>query len=138
MSGQEKLKDRLKNKVNHLLHSLAPDRSKSPSPNRPIRPTQDPKASSTLVGRDGTPDTQPLTGGNSPPLSNIYPSIVVDSAGDEAPGRMTDLALTGFQGVKTTLRFVERATDVFPPLKSTAAGLLGIIDIVEVCIFQLN
>ena len=66
----------------------------------------------------------------------IYPSIVIDPAGDEAPGRMADLASAGFQGVKTTLRLVERATDVFPPLKSTVAGLLGVIDIVEVRDFQ--
>jgi hypothetical protein len=37
---------------------------------------------------------------------------------------MADLANAGFQGVKTTLRLVERAADVFPPLKSTVAGLL--------------
>jgi hypothetical protein len=48
------------------------------------------------------------------------------------------LANAGFQGLKTTLRLVERATDVFPPLKSTVAGLLGVIDIVEVRDFQLS
>ena len=51
---------------------------------------------------------------------------------------MADLTSAGFQGVKTTLRLVERATDAFPPLKSTVAGLLGVIDIVEVCDFQLS
>ena len=70
-------------------------------------------------------------------MSNIYPSIVIDS-GDETPGRMADLARAGFQGVKTTLQLVEKAADVFPPLKSTVAGLLGVIDIVEVCDFQLS
>ena len=135
MSGQERLKDRLTNKFNRLLHSLVPGRSRSPPP----RPTRDPQASSTLVGPDPTsihriPDMQPL---NSPSLSNIYPSIVIGPAGDEAPGRMADLAGAGFQGVKTTLRLVERASDVFPPLKSTVAGLLGVIDIVEVRDFQL-
>ena len=137
MSGQVRLKGRFKNKFNHFLHSLVPDRSRSPSPL--TRLTQDPQALSTSVGPDpisghGIPDTQPL---NSPSLSNIYPSIVIDPAVDEAPGRMGDLASAGFQGVKTTLRIVERATDVFPPLKSTVAGLLGVIDIVEVHDFQL-
>ena len=51
---------------------------------------------------------------------------------------MADLASAGFQGVKTTLQLVERAADVFPPLKSAVAGLLGVIDIVEVCDFQLG
>ena len=132
MSGQERLKDRLKNKFNRLLHSLVPDRSRAPSPYHPIRPTQDPQISSTPVGPTsihGIPNTQPL---DPPSLSNIYPSIVIDPTGDKAPERMADLASIGFQGVKTTLRLVERATDVFPPLKSAAAGLLGVIDIVEV------
>jgi hypothetical protein len=31
-----------------------------------------------------------------------------------------------------TLRLVERATKVFQPLKSTVAGLLGVVDTVEV------
>jgi hypothetical protein len=104
MPGQERLKDRLSNKFNRLLHTLVPGRSR-PNPNLPIRPT--PQASSTPVGPNPTSiHTQPL--------SNIYPSIVVDSSGDEAPGRMADLASAGFEGVKTTLRLVERATDVFP------------------------
>ena len=136
MPGQERLKDRF----NHLLHSLVPRRSRSPSPNCPIGPTLDSQTSSTPAGPDptfihGIPDTQPL---NSPSMSNIYPSIVIGPAGDETPGRMADLASTGFQGVKTTLQLIERTTDVFPPLKSTVAGLLGVIDIVEVCDFQLS
>ena len=123
----------------HFLHSF-PGRSKSPSPNHPITPTLDPQAISTPVGPDptsihGIPDTQPL---NSPSLLNIYPSIVIDPSGDESPGRMADLASAGFQGVKTILHLVERAADAFPPLKSTAAGLLGVIDILEVRDFQLS
>jgi hypothetical protein len=126
MPGQ---KDRLKNKFNHFLHSLVPGRSRSPSPS--VRSTRDPQASSTLVGSDL--GIQPL---NPPSLSSIYPSIVIDPAGNEAPGRMAELASAGFQGVKTTLQLVKRASDVFPPLKSTVAGLLGVIDIVEVCHFN--
>ena len=143
MPGQKRLKDRLTNKFKNFLHSLGPGRSSSTSPSlsRPITPTLDPQASSSPVGPDPTssiheiPETQPL---NSPSLSNIYPSIVIDPTGDKAPGRMTDLASVGFQGVKTTLRLVERAADAFPPLKSTVAGLLGVIDIVEVRDFQLS
>ena len=48
---------------------------------------------------------------------------------------MADLASAGFQGVKMTLQLVERATDIFLPLKLTVAGLLGVIDVVEVCDF---
>ena len=142
MPGQGRLKNRLKNKFNHLLHSLVPGRSRSPSPspNCPISPTLDPQLSSTPVGSDttsihGIPDAQPL---NSPSLSNIYPSIVINPAGDEAPGRMADLINVGFQGVKTTLQLVERVADAFPPLKLAVSGLLGVIDIVEVRNFRLS
>ena len=133
MPGQVRLKNRLK-KFNHLLQSLAPGRggspSPSPSPNCPITPPLDPQASSTPVSSDPTSihgilDTHPLN-------SNIYPSIVINPAGDEAPGRMTDLVIVGFEGVKTTLRLVEKVASAFPPLKSAVSGLLGVIDIVEV------
>ena len=123
------LKDRLKNKVNRFLHSLAPGRSRSPLPstNRPITAAIDHQASSTPVGFDsasihGIPDAQPLN-------SNIFPSIVISPAGDEAPGRMADLV---------TLRLVDRVASAFPPLKLAVAGLLGVIDILEVCDFQLS
>ncbi|KAF8240595.1 hypothetical protein L208DRAFT_510387 [Tricholoma matsutake] len=140
MPGQERLKDRLTNKFKRLLPCLVPGRSRSTSPNRPIRPTLDPQASSTPVGPDptsipGIPDAQPS---NSPSLSNIYPSIVIDPAGDEAPGRMADLARAGFQGLKTTLQLVDSVSGVLPPLKSAVAGLLGVINIVEVRDFQLS
>ena len=127
----------------HFLHSLVPSRSRAPSPSpspaRPITPTLDPQATSTPVGPDpdsshGIPDTQSLNS----PSSNIYPSIVIKPGGDKAPEENADLASTIFQGVKTTLRLVERTADAFPPLKSTVAGLLGVIDIVEVRDFQLS
>ena len=143
MPGQERLKDRLTNKFDRFLHSLVPHRSRDPSHNRTITPTLDPQASSTPVGAPdpisipGIPDAQPLI---SPSLWNtiMYPSIAIDPAGDEAPGRTADLTRTGFQDLKTTLQLIERATDVSPSLKSTATGLLGIIDIMEVRDFQLS
>ena len=119
MPGQERSKDRQTNEFNRLpqAHSLDPGRSRSPSP------ILDPQASFASIH-----DTQPH---NSPSLSTICPSIVVNPA-EEALGRMADLANAGFQGVKTTLRQVERVADVFPPLKSAVEGLLCVIDIVEV------
>ena len=36
-------------------------------------------------------------------------------------------------GSRLALRFVERSSDVLPPLKSAAAGLSFIIEAVEVC-----
>ena len=68
---------------------------------------------------------------NLPSLSNRDPSRVIYSAG-------ADLASSRFQDVKTILRRVEEATDLSMPLKSTVAGLLGVIDVVEVCHFQLS
>ena len=137
MPGQGRLKYRLSNKVNHFLHSLVPGRSKSPSPStRPV----DPQASSASLDPDTTsiheiPDAQPP---DSPSVSNIYPSIVIGPAGDEAPGRMADLVNVGFEGLKTTLQLVEKVAGAFPPLQLAVAGLLGVINIVEVCDFQLS
>ena len=51
---------------------------------------------------------------------------------------MAELATVGFQGLKTTLRLVATVAGIFPPLQSTVAGLLGVIDIVEVRSFQLT
>ena len=125
MPGQKRLKDGVK----HFFRSLVPGRSRtpSPSPNRPITPTLVSQATSTPVG----PDSQPLKS----PSSNIYPSIVNKPEGDGAPEGKTDLASTIFEGVKTTLQLVEKVADAFPPLKTTVSGLLGVIDIVEVCHF---
>ena len=119
MPGQERLKDCLTNKFNHL-HVLVPCRSRSPLPNQSIQ------ASSTPVGPDptsihGIPDTQPL---NSPSLSNIYPSIVIDPVGDEASGRMADLASAGFQGLKTTLRLIEKDHRRIPAFKINCFRLI--------------
>lgn len=67
----------------------------------------------------GIPDAQlPLE----PSLSNVYPSIVIDPTGDRSPGRMADLASSGFQGLKTTLLLVERASGVLAPLKAAVGA----------------
>jgi hypothetical protein len=135
MSGQERLNDRLKNKFKHLLHSLVPSRIRSPSPLP--SPARDPQASESST--DSTDST--LVGSDSNPIHGIpdtQPSIVIDLVEDDASRPMADLSGPGFQGVKTTLQLVERATDVFPTLKSTATGLLGVIYIMEVRDFQLS
>lgn len=72
--------------------SLVPVRSRSPA-----QPTLDPPPSVFLLFMECYTQVTKL---------NI---IVIDPAGDEAPGRMADFASAGFQGVKTTLRLIERA-----------------------------
>jgi len=61
------------------------------------------------------------------PPSYIYEVISPSDVGDKA-----DAASIGFQVFKTVLTAVREAADAFPPLKSVAGGLLGLIDIVEV------
>ena len=46
------------------------------------------------------------------------------------------LASKVYEGVKTTLRRIVDVSDVFPPLKSTAAGLLVICDTIDVSLFS--
>ena len=140
MADRERLRDRLTNKFNHLLHSLVPRRSRSSSPNHPIGRTLDPQVSATpaQLAPDRPDPSVDDEIPNTPSLSNIYPSIVIDPTGDETPGRMADLASAVFQGAKTTLLLVERTAGGLPPLKSAVSGLLGVIDIVEVRYFQLS
>ena len=64
--------------------------------------------------------------------SSLYSSIVVATAGGKSSGQSDSLVSTGFQGLKTMLKLIERAGDAFPPLKSTVGGLLGLIDLMEV------
>jgi hypothetical protein len=65
------------------------------------------------------------------PASDVYADLISPSdVGDRA-----NAASIGFQGFKTVLTVVREAADAFPPLKSVAGGLLGLIDIVEVRAF---
>ena len=126
MTGQERLKNRLTNKSKSSPSLSYPD-IQLPDSNYNLPP---PPSS-----RRQTPDTQLINRSpsygrsnfkfNSPSLSNRHLSRVIYPAG-------ADLVSSGFQDVKTTLRRVESATDVFPLLRSTVVGLLGVIDIVEV------
>jgi hypothetical protein len=62
------------------------------------------------------------------PPSDVYADLISPSdVGDKAAA-----ASIGFQGFKTALTVIREAADAFPPLKSVAGGLLGLIDIVEV------
>jgi hypothetical protein len=58
----------------------------------------------------------------------LYADLISPSDG----GDKANPASIGFQGFKMVLRAVREAADAFPPLKSVAGGLLGLIDIVEV------
>jgi hypothetical protein len=66
------------------------------------------------------------------PSSNAYATILEGPSKGQHLGRLEDVASAGFEGFKTTLRLVERSTDVFTPLKSAVAGFLGILEILEV------
>jgi len=61
--------------------------------------------------------------------SAVYSSILVGTAEGESSATLLS---TGFEGLKTTLNFIERAASAFPPLKSVVGGLLGVIDVIEV------
>jgi hypothetical protein len=62
------------------------------------------------------------------PPSDVYADLISPSDGGDG----ANPASIGFQGFKTVLTAVREAGDAFPPLKSVAGGLLGLIDIVEV------
>jgi hypothetical protein len=62
------------------------------------------------------------------PPSDVYADLISPFGG----GDKANSASIGFQGFKMVLSAVREAADAFPPLKSVAGGLLGLIDIVEV------
>lgn len=102
--------------------SSSPHLPLSPSP----LPTQAPVDQSRPLGssltRSGAPGT-PLQSPTSTPA-------VIHQQTPKQPSQTSSGVV--WEGVKTTLRLVRDATDVFPPLKSTSAGLLAIIDLFEV------
>jgi hypothetical protein len=79
---------------------------------------------SVHLGRSPTPSIPP----------NVYATFLSDPSQEGPSGRMANAANVGFEGLKTTLRAIKEASDVFVPLKSAVGGLLALIDLVEVCI----
>ena len=60
------------------------------------------------------------------------PSRTTDDPSEtEAPATSSGAANKIYEGVKTTLRKVVEVSDVFPPVKSVAAGLLVICDTID-------
>ena len=70
-----------------------------------------------------------------PPAQSNVPATVANEAQESTAHvehQPAGLAGKIYEGVKTTLRKVVEVSDVFPPLKSVAAGLLVICDTVDV------
>ena len=142
-------KPSLKAKLESVFNpnKLFPARSRSPHP--PLNPgdAETPRAvarpaaasSSTRIDSVIPTALHPISdlesNSNNPPAPE--PSSVLADSSISAPevsnaNSFSNIAAVGFDGFKTVLRLIERGTDVFPPLKSTAACLLGLIDLVEV------
>ena len=130
--------------------SRSPSRSRSAHPGQPqLTPgslpvshlTSDLNPSSNKAHHDA-PESLSVPADASISAPPIQPSIpraalqlpagVSPESGTPDPNSLSNMAAVGFNGFKTVLRLIERGTDVFPPLKSTAACLLGLIDLVEV------
>jgi hypothetical protein len=145
-TGKGKLRSRLHPK--NLFSAGSRSHSHSPQPPSPPQdvsilastPVVDPVAG--VIASSGLPTTlggvenQPSS---SPRLATMTAPIDTQavSAGVSEGNEISNIATVGFEGCKTVLRLIERGAGVFPPLKSTAACLLGLIDIVEVCFSDL-
>ncbi|KAF5330212.1 hypothetical protein D9611_010557 [Ephemerocybe angulata] len=92
----------------HLTGSTTPSPSLSPAP------------SQTNLSKDQTPRPFPGTAAKAGAGVNVSLMCESPSTGHNF-----------YEGVKTTLRAIERAADVFTPLKSTAAALLVICDTID-------
>jgi hypothetical protein len=122
-SGIRSVKDTGKKVVSRINRSL----SESPKP-----PSVTDSVTRNTPQQGAEPSTLSVSHMLIGPSSDSYLTIMAGPSEGVPRGLMLDAVNTGFEGLKTTLRFVERAADVFPPLKSSVAGLLGLIDIVEV------
>ena len=102
---------RLKVNMLHRLRGSSPSAATSPGSTRPPTPSGAPAASSASAADANISTAQP-----------------------SAPQSAWS---TAWEGTKTILRLVRDSADAFPPLKSTAAGLMGLIDLFEVCTFLI-
>ena len=102
---------KVKAKARHIFGSLTPQPSTSRAPSP-------------------TPASSPAAGPH-PPIQDPF-QVIVNPSGDTSLNRTADSIGVAYQGVKAALRLVERASDVFPLLKSSVAGVLGIVDTIEV------
>jgi hypothetical protein len=145
MPPRRRKRDRIIETTDRFIDSLkavlpgrtpVPSRSSSPNPsiNWALRPSI-PTASIPSARIPAKPQP-PIEPDSSPVYQK--PEIVTDPDhdGDSSTGRITELAAVGFQGLKTTLQVLERASGVFPPLKSVIGGILGVIEVVEVRNFK--
>jgi hypothetical protein len=145
MPPKPSLKAKLESVFN--TNKLFPARSRSPHPPSNPGDAETPRAAARPVASSSTridsvisttvhPISDLESSSNGTPASDP-PSVPADASisgpevSDET-GSFSKIAAVSFDGFKTVLRLIERGTDVFPPLKSTAACLLGLIDLVEV------
>jgi len=100
---------------------------------------------STTISRDSadvaTIDTFDMRGtspGSAFNPSNPYMVITGADADSTTPPTASDKAKSAMdmilKGLKKTLEVVERSSDMMPPLKTAAAAILGLWDVVEVCL----
>ncbi|KAF6764411.1 hypothetical protein DFP72DRAFT_1040223 [Ephemerocybe angulata] len=156
--GPLRKRDRFKGWFKNLVtRSTTPSPSRSPAPSQiDVSRDQTPRPSLGTALRPGEGGNQPSSGdGNAIEDSTMSQDVHAASA-NPAPippepdnsidrqarekAREVDSSPayeppgTGrkfYEGVKTTLRAIERATDVFTPLKSTAAALLVICEAID-------
>ncbi|TEB33592.1 WD40 repeat-like protein [Coprinellus micaceus] len=72
---------------------------------------------------------QTSTSANLQPSSNLGPLANPSGGSTDVQKGEEKPSSPWYAGIRTTLALVERAADAFPPLKSTVAGINGILDI---------
>jgi len=74
------------------------------------------------------------------PPSQVSPASLANVFNSPFVPQSTPRSIWGnaWKGIKTTLRLVKDSADAFPPLKSTAGGLIGLIDLIEVRPFSVG
>jgi hypothetical protein len=75
---------------------------------------------------------QTSTSANLQPSSNLGPLANPSGGSTNVQKGEEKPSSPWYAGIRTTLALVERAADAFPPLKSTVAGINGILDLCDV------
>jgi len=127
--GNKKSKSGFRKKIKRAIDWVQHSRSASPQPA---------SGPSTAPGHSDLPTPQaPSTPPPAPPVpgeSNPFSAIAGPASSTPTPHRAREVASTAYAGFIQVTQAISECSDIFPPLKTVATGLLAIHKIVDVCV----
>ncbi|KAK7452182.1 hypothetical protein VKT23_012285 [Stygiomarasmius scandens] len=121
--GNKKSKSGIRKKIKWAIDWVQHSRSTSPQPA---------SGPSTAPGHSALPTPQaPSTPPPVPGESNLFSSIAGPASSTPTPQRAREVASTAYAGFIQVTQAISECSDIFPPLKTVATGLLAIHKIVD-------